>query len=36
MEISIYSRADMEILLEKGISEDTAVISFYDPESSDR
>ena len=35
MNIRIMSRAEMEKQLEKGFEEETAVISFYDPESGD-
>ena len=35
MNIRIMSRAEMEKQLEKGFEEETAVISFYDPESRD-
>ncbi|MGN1136960.1 MAG: tetratricopeptide repeat protein [Oscillospiraceae bacterium] len=35
MKIRIYSKAEMEKQLEKGFEEETAVISFYDPESSE-
>lgn len=36
MKIEICSRADMQNRLAIGLPEDTAVISFYDPESSDK
>ncbi|MGN1303540.1 MAG: hypothetical protein ACI4YB_00755 [Oscillospiraceae bacterium] len=35
MKLRIMSRAEMENQLEKGFAEETAVISFYDPESRD-
>lgn len=34
MKVSVYSREDVEKLLQTGFPENTAVISFYDPENS--
>ena len=36
MKVQIYSRAEMEKQLKNGFNDETAFISFYDPDSKDK